>query len=297
MCWWGIKSNGTYCYTKWFSSECPRLAVRNRSWYRNLYAPDPYTVAFADNGKRIRYYATNTCGTTYSNPVTVTVNPTSVGGTATATTPTFCSGGTTTISLSGSTGSGIQWQQSDNGTSNWVTVTGGSGATTTTYTTPSLTTTTYYRAMVTSGVCASAISSVAPVTIITTPSITIQPTDQTVTYGSPVTFTVTASGTPTPTYQWQVDAGSGFTNITGENSSTLTIANPTVAMSRSLYHVIIQNDCYTITSDDAGLTVMPATLTITADNQNKDYGSAFTFTGSEFSSIGLQNGETIGSVI
>jgi hypothetical protein len=34
----------------------------------------PYQVSYADNGKKIRYYATNTCGTTYSNEVTVAVN-------------------------------------------------------------------------------------------------------------------------------------------------------------------------------------------------------------------------------
>jgi hypothetical protein len=34
----------------------------------------PYTVAFADNGKRIRYTATNGCGTTNSNLVVLTVN-------------------------------------------------------------------------------------------------------------------------------------------------------------------------------------------------------------------------------
>jgi uncharacterized protein (TIGR02145 family) len=35
----------------------------------------PYTVQIADNGKKIRYFATNSCGTTYSNVVVVTVNP------------------------------------------------------------------------------------------------------------------------------------------------------------------------------------------------------------------------------
>jgi hypothetical protein len=34
-----------------------------------------YTVTYADNGKKIRYFATNTCGTTNSNEVTLTVRP------------------------------------------------------------------------------------------------------------------------------------------------------------------------------------------------------------------------------
>jgi hypothetical protein len=35
----------------------------------------PFNLTFADNGKKLRYYATNGCGTTNSNEVTVTVNP------------------------------------------------------------------------------------------------------------------------------------------------------------------------------------------------------------------------------
>ena len=40
----------------------------------------------------------------------------------------------------------------------------------------------------------------------------------------------------------------------------------------------------------------PAALTVTANNQVKTYGQTFTFTGTEFTPTGLQNGETVGSV-
>src|SRR5208283_2990513 len=53
---------------------------------------------------------------------------------------------------------------------------------------------------------------------------------------------------------------------------------------------------YQLSFVNGGLSVTPAALTITANNQNKTYGQLFTFTGSEFGSLGLQNGETIGSV-
>lgn len=43
------------------------------------------------------------------------------------------------------------------------------------------------------------------------------------------------------------------------------------------------------------LTVTPAPLTITAADQAKAYGQAFTFAGQEFAASGLRNGETIGS--
>jgi filamentous hemagglutinin family protein len=55
---------------------------------------------------------------------------------------------------------------------------------------------------------------------------------------------------------------------------------------------------YTITYVPGNFTVNPAgvTLVITANNITKTYGTAITFNGTEFTSTGLQNGETIGSV-
>jgi hypothetical protein len=46
----------------------------------------------------------------------------------------------------------------------------------------------------------------------------------------------------------------------------------------------------------AALAVNPAILTITANNASKTYGDLLTFAGNEFTSSGLQNGETIGDV-
>ena len=51
----------------------------------------PYTVAYADNGKNIRYYATNSCGTTNSNVVAITVNPLPGTPTTIAATDVTCS--------------------------------------------------------------------------------------------------------------------------------------------------------------------------------------------------------------
>ena len=52
------------------------------------------------------------------------------------------------------------------------------------------------------------------------PAITTHPASQTVTTGSPVTFNVTASGTPPLTYQWQRNGA----NIAGATSSSYTLA-------------------------------------------------------------------------
>jgi len=43
------------------------------------------------------------------------------------------------------------------------------------------------------------------------------------------------------------------------------------------------------------MTVGKADLTITANNQAKTYGETFVFDGTEFTPVGLQNGEMIGT--
>ncbi|MHB8166506.1 MAG: MBG domain-containing protein, partial [Sulfuricella sp.] len=53
---------------------------------------------------------------------------------------------------------------------------------------------------------------------------------------------------------------------------------------------------YTIAYVNGKLSVTPAALGIAANSTSKTYGSTVSFTGSEFSSTGLKNGETVGSV-
>ena len=93
-------------------------------------------------------------------PITVTVSSISVAGTASVISSTICSGDSTVISLTGSTGS-IQWQSSLNN-STWSPI---SGANSNSYPTQALTNTTYYRAVVTSGGCAAANSNIITVTV------------------------------------------------------------------------------------------------------------------------------------
>ena len=112
-------------------------------------------------------------------------------------------------------------------------------------------------------------------------SVTLNPISQTVTYGTAsVIFSATASGTPAPTVQWQVSTGGGpFADIGGATNTTLTILNPTVAMSGNQYRAVFTSSCApgTATSTAATLTVNPAPLTITANNVSKTYGDTYTF--------------------
>ena len=53
---------------------------------------------------------------------------------------------------------------------------------------------------------------------------------------------------------------------------------------------------YTIGYVNGTLTVNPATLTITANNDSKTYGTLKTFSGTAFTETGLVNGDTITGV-
>ncbi len=103
-------------------------------------------------------------------------------------------------------------------------------------------------------------------------AITAQPVDQTICTDKVATFSVTASGTATLGYQWQVstDGGNTYTNITnggvysGANTSTLTITAPPVSMSGYFYRVIIQGaaPCPSVTSFQRILRVNPLPIVV-----------------------------------
>ncbi|RXK61634.1 T9SS type A sorting domain-containing protein [Lacibacter luteus] len=114
------------------------------------------------------------------------------------------------------------------------------------------------------------------------PSITTQPVDREKTYGDTARFAFVAEGT-TVSYQWQINTGSGFSDITasannpgdiytGYNTAQLDIASLTVSMSGYQYRCIVTNSCGTITSNTVSLTVNPVAATITANNKSKTYG-------------------------
>jgi len=96
------------------------------------------------------------------------------------------------------------------------------------------------------------------------PTITTQPTaTQTVTAGTSVSFTVAATGTPAPTYQWKKG---GTAVATGGTAATYTIATPTVS-DAGTYTVTVTNSAGNITSNPAVLNVLPAATAPSIDVQ------------------------------
>jgi hypothetical protein len=90
-------------------------------------------------------------------------------------------------------------------------------------------------------------------------SVAVQPYNMTVTFGQPVTFTVTGAGSPPLTYQWQRDG----TNITGATSATYTIPKTAAADNGQVFTVTVTNSLGSITSN-------PATLTVQDDSRGRD---------------------------
>ena len=95
-------------------------------------------------------------------------------------------------------------------------------------------------------------------------AITNQPLDQTDCYGNTVELSVETTGTTgETTYQWQSRPPGGiFTGISGENSSTLIIHDIGVNglnIDSTEYRVLITDDCGTITSESALLSINAVT--------------------------------------
>ncbi len=92
----------------------------------------------------------------------------------------------------------------------------------------------------------------AVLTVNTAPVITKQPAGKTVITGSSMTFAVTATGTPAPTYQWRKNG----TALTGATGSSYTIAAVTTG-SAGTYSVVVKNVVGSVTSSNATLAVNP----------------------------------------
>jgi hypothetical protein len=126
------------------------------------------------------------------------------------------------------------------------------------------------------------------------PTITTQPSNQTITYGNNAAFTAAASGSPTPTVQWQVSTGGGFSNITdggvysGATTNTLNLTQPPVSYSGYQYHAVYTNIAGSANTNPANLTVAKASQTITVTIHapaSAAYGDTFNVTATASSGL------------
>src|SRR5205809_40206 len=125
--------------------------------------------------------------------------------------------------------------------------------------------------VVVSNTAGSVTSSVATLTVNSPPTITSQPTSQTVTAGQTAAFSVTATGTAPLSYQWQ-RAG---VPISGATLASYTTPPTTSGDNGAQFTVVVSNTAGSVTSSAATLTVnAPRTIPSQPDSRTGTGGQA-----------------------
>ena len=234
------------------------------------------------NGYAYRVVAAGSCSpAATSNSATLTVNS-APAITSQPSASTICAGANTIFTAAASNATGYQWQV-DQG-AGFINISNGapySGATTGTLTITGATAgiNGYAYRVVAAGSCSpAATSNSATLTVNSAPAITSQPSASTICAGANTIFTAAASNATG--YQWQVDQGAGFINISngapysGATTATLTITGATAGINGYAYRVVATGSCSpAATSNSATLTVSSVTGSATKNNVSCNGGS------------------------
>jgi hypothetical protein len=203
-------SGQTGTVVKWQSSVAPFI-----SWNDIANTATTYTSGVLTQTTQFRAVVqSGVCSPANSSPATVTIDPTSIGGTVSGGT-TVCSGSTSAqLTLSGQTGTVVKWQSSVAPFSTWNDI----ANTATTYTSGALTQTTQFRAVVQSGVCSPANSTPATVTVDPLSIATINGSTSVCEGNTGINYNTEAGMTA---YSWVVSAGGLITSGASTNSITV----------------------------------------------------------------------------
>ena len=230
-----------------------------------------YTVAIDNVGQQEAIPASADATTTIGAAPTITNNPASQS---------IVSGqkATLTAAASGYPIPTVQWQVSTNGGNTFAAI---AGATSTTYSfvATAAQNGNEYEAVFTNSQ-GHVTTTPATLTLLTTPTITNNPTSQSVSLGQKVTLSATANGNPPPTVQWQVstDAGKTFNNISGATSNIYSFA-VAAAQNGNKYQAVFTNSQGHSTTTPATLTVLISpTITTNPTSQSIPSGQTVTLT-------------------
>ena len=203
-------------------------------------------------------------------PMTLTVTPAPAVAPAITSQPssqTITAGQTASFNVAATGTSPMTFQWMKNGAAI-------SGATSSTYATPAETTSdnSAHFTVTVSNSAGNATSNAAILTVnapVVAPSITSQPSNKSVFAGQTATFSVTATGTATLTYQWSKNGSA----IGGATSSTYTTPAETTADNNAQFTVAVSNSTGSVTSSPATLTVGATTLILNASSTAMNFGS------------------------
>lgn len=243
---WQVSTNGGTTWTNISGGNASTLTLTG--------------VTEAQSGYLYQAILTNaTCATpTLSSSVSLTVNSLPAVTTQPSSV-TLCSGSNHSFTAAG-TGTGIsyQWQVSTDGGTTFTDLAGETNPSLNLNNIPAGLNNNQYH-LVISGTCSpAAITNNVTLTVVSPVTVTAQPANAAVCFGSNTSFTAAGSGTGV-LYQWQVNTGSGFTNIAGATTATLNINGATLAENGNQYQVLMSNaTCTTPSVSNA------ATLTVNA---------------------------------
>ncbi|WP_162126242.1 Ig-like domain-containing protein [Flavobacterium phycosphaerae] len=202
------------------------------------------------------------CSEANSADTTVTVDPTSVGGTV-ASAQSICYGTEPAdLTLSGNTGTVVKWQSSSDAGFSSPTDIAETSTTLNGTTIGALTANTYFRAVVQSGVCSSANSAAVLITVDATTVGGTVSSDQTICSGTqPADLTL--SGHVGSVIQWESSTDAGFSSPTAiiVTSATLTGATIGSLTQDTYFRAVVQSGaCDPVESDAVLITVNDASV-------------------------------------
>lgn len=255
---WQVSTDGGATWTPISGATSTTLSLSN--------------VQAPQNGSEYQAVFTNVAGAVVTSAATLTVQyaPTV---TSNPSNQTALAGqeATFTAAAGGNPAPGVQWQVSSDGGKTFTEI---SGAISPTLTLAGLTAAmngNEYQAVFTNSQ-GSATTSAATLTVngATVPVVTLNPTSQTAAAGTTVTFTVSASGSPTPTVQWQVSTNGGatFTNINGATNPTLTLTDVAPGMNGWRFQAVLSNSGGSTVSGVASLTVSTSPSSSSSSSQS-----------------------------
>jgi hypothetical protein len=225
-----------------------------------------FTATAGENGDRYKAVFTNSAGTATTTAATLTVTSAPVVTTS-PTSVTVAPGGTAGFeaAAAGSPTPTVKWEVSTNSGATFSPI---PGATATTY---SFTATAgengdRYEAVFTNsaGTATTAAATLTVTTPTTAPVVTTDPSSTTVDAGGTAIFNAAASGSPSPTVQWEVstDSGTSFSPITGATTATYSFT-ATAGENGDQYEAVFTNPAGNATTTAATLTVTNAPVVST----------------------------------
>lgn len=231
----------------------------------NTSNPTSYNYTATSHNYTSNFFLSNT---STCIPLTVSSDPSNTSvSTGSSATFTVSANGTTPITYQWQVNTGGGWSSLTNGGNTTWTTSGTTSTLSVSNTTTGMTGYTY-RCVLTNSCSSNVNSNSATLTVstgCTASAVSSHPSNTSVSIGGTATFSVSASGTTPVTYQWQVNTGGGWNNLTngGNNTwttsgttSTLSISNTTIGMSGNTYRCVLSNSCSSnINSNSATLTI------------------------------------------